>query len=64
MDGYMVTLDKLVYVVVALAILGTVSLALFRAAVGPTVFDRILALNAIGTKAVLLIAVVVFMFLI
>ena len=41
----------------AAAILITMSLALARAAFGPTVFDRILALNMFGTKTVLLIAV-------
>ena len=41
----------------AAAILVTMSLALARAALGPTVFDRILALNMFGTKTVLLIAV-------
>jgi multicomponent Na+:H+ antiporter subunit F len=39
------------------AILVTMCLALVRAALGPTVFDRILALNMFGTKTVLLIAV-------
>ena len=51
----------IIEILVSLAILFTMSLALFRAATGPTIFDRILALNAIGTKTVLLIAVVVFM---
>ena len=36
-------------------------LALARAAIGPTVFDRILAANMFGTKTVLLIAVAGFM---
>ena len=49
-----------VYVIVALAILFTMALALYRAEVGPTWFDRILALNSIGTKTVLLIAVILF----
>ena len=53
--------DEFVFATVALAILATMGLALFRAAVGPTVFDRILAVNTIGTKTVLLIAIVVFM---
>ena len=53
--------ERFVFVAVALAILATMGLALFRAAVGPTVFDRILAVNTIGTKTVLLIAIVVFM---
>ena len=38
----------------------TMGLALIRARLGPTVFDRILALNMIGTKTVLLIAVISF----
>jgi multicomponent Na+:H+ antiporter subunit F len=42
------------------AILVTMGLALTRAALGPTVFDRILALNMFGTKTVLLIAVIGF----
>ena len=39
------------------AIVVTMGLALTRAALGPTVFDRILALNMFGTKTVLLISV-------
>jgi multicomponent Na+:H+ antiporter subunit F len=42
------------------AIIVTMGLALARAALGPTVFDRILALNMFGTKTVLLIAVIGF----
>lgn len=49
-----------VYVAVALAILLTMSFALYRANVGPTWFDRILALNSTGTNTVLLIAVILF----
>jgi len=45
------------FAVAVAAILITMSLALARAALGPTVFDRILALNMFGTKTVLLIAV-------
>lgn len=36
-------------------------LALARASLGPTVFDRILALNVFGTQTVLLIAVIGFL---
>jgi len=39
------------------AILVTMALILSRAALGPTIFDRILALNMFGTKTVLLISV-------
>lgn len=42
------------------AILVTMSLAMVRAILGPTVFDRVLALNMFGTKTVLLICVVCF----
>lgn len=49
------------FVVTMAAILGTMALALLRASVGPTVFDRILALNMFGTKTVLLIAVIGFL---
>jgi multicomponent Na+:H+ antiporter subunit F len=45
----------------SLAILVTMTLALTRAALGPTIFDRVLALNMIGTKTVLLISVVCFL---
>jgi multicomponent Na+:H+ antiporter subunit F len=45
----------------AAAILVTMALALFRAFAGPTVFDRILAVNMFGTKTTLLIAVVGFL---
>lgn len=40
-----------------LAVIVTMALAMTRAIMGPTVFDRILALNMFGTKTVLLIAV-------
>ena len=48
------------YLVVALAVLVTMTLALIRAMLGPTVFDRVLALNMFGTKTVLFICVVEF----
>ncbi len=40
-----------------LALLATIALALLRAALGPTVFDRLQAANSIGTVAMLLLAV-------
>jgi len=46
------------YIVAAAAILVTMTLALIRAMFGPTVFDRVLALNMFGTKTVLLICVI------
>ena len=47
--------------VAALGVLVTMALALVRALLGPTVYDRILALNMMGTKTVLLIAVAGFL---
>lgn len=41
----------------ALALLVAMLLTLVRALLGPTIFDRILAVNSFGTKTVLLIAV-------
>jgi len=49
------------FAVAAAAILITMGLALTRAALGPTVFDRLLALNMFGTKTVLLISVIGFL---
>ena len=45
----------------ALALLATLALALARAALGPTVFDRVQAANTIGTVAMLLLAVLGFL---
>ena len=42
------------------AVLVTMALALARAALGPTVFDRILAANSFGTATVLFIALASF----
>ncbi len=49
------------FIAAAAAILITMALALFRALLGPSVYDRILAVNMIGTKTVLLIAVAGFL---
>lgn len=48
------------FAVAGISILITMCLALTRAILGPTVFDRVLALNMFGTKTVLLICVVCF----
>jgi len=50
-----------VYAVAAIAILVTMLLALARALLGPTVYDRVLAVNMFGTKTVLLVSVVAFL---
>ena len=52
----------MMFVVAAICILITMCLALTRAILGPTVFDRVLALNMFGTKTVLLICVVCFLY--
>lgn len=44
----------------AVAILAVMALVLGRALLGPTVYDRILAVNVFGTKTVLLIAIMAF----
>ena len=45
----------------ALALLVTLALALARAALGPSVFDRVLAANTVGTASMLLLAVLGFL---
>ncbi len=49
------------FVAATIAILVTMAMALIRALLGPTVWDRILAVNMFGTKTVLLIAVIGFL---
>ena len=48
------------FAVAAAAVLVCMVLAMLRAALGPTAYDRVLALNNIGTKTVVLIAVLGF----
>ena len=45
------------FLAVSVAIIVVLVLALVRAFLGPTLFDRILAVNMFGTKIVLLVAV-------
>ena len=47
----------MMFVAAAAALIAGMVLALARAFAGPTVYDRILAVNHIGTQTVLLIAV-------
>ncbi len=49
------------FIAAAAAILITMLLALLRAFIGPTLYDRILAVNMFGTKTVLMIAVLGFL---
>lgn len=50
------------FAVAMIGVLVSMLLALIRAILGPTVFDRVLAANMFGTKTVLLIAVSGFLF--
>ena len=50
------------YIVVSLAILITMVLALARALLGPSAYDRVLAVNVFGTKTVLLLSVIAFLY--
>jgi multicomponent Na+:H+ antiporter subunit F len=54
-------MSQILLAVAALGMLVTMSLALVRALWGPTVFDRILAVNMFGTKTVLMIGVLGFL---
>ncbi len=49
------------FIAAAAALLISMSFALVRAFLGPTIYDRILSVNMFGTKTVLLIAVLGFM---
>lgn len=49
------------FALTAIALLVVMSMALARAFLGPTLYDRILAVNNFGTKTVLLIAVMDFL---
>lgn len=50
------------YYAVTIATLITMALALIRAVLGPSVYDRVLAVNMFGTKTVLLLAVIAFLY--
>ena len=49
------------YYAVTFALLITMAIALIRALLGPSVYDRVLAMNMFGTKTVLLLAVLAFL---
>lgn len=51
----------MMFAAAALALLTTIALALVRAALGPTLFDRAQAVNTVGTVAMLLLAVLGFL---
>lgn len=46
------------YAVVAVAIMVTMILAVARAVAGPSLYDRVLAVNVFGTKTALLLSIV------
>ena len=50
------------YYFVTIATLVTMGLALIRALLGPSIYDRVLAMNMFGTKTVLLVSVIAFLF--
>ena len=49
------------FVAATVGILVSMSLVLVRALLGPTVYDRVMAVNIFGTKTVLLIAAIGFL---
>lgn len=49
-----------VLVLTTMAVFTTMALALFRALKGPTIYDRILAVNVFGTKTVLVVALITY----
>ncbi len=49
------------YTITAITLLVVMAIALIRAFKGPTLYDRILAVNTFGTKTVLLIAIIDFL---
>lgn len=49
------------FAVASVAVMIALALAVTRAILGPTVFDRVLAANSIGTLAILLLAVIGFL---
>lgn len=51
----------MMFAAATIGLLIAMALALIRAYVGPTLYDRILAVNAFGTKTVLMIAVLGFL---
>jgi multicomponent Na+:H+ antiporter subunit F len=51
----------MMFAVATVAILVALALAITRGILGPTVFDRVLAGNTVGTLAILLLAVIGFL---
>lgn len=49
------------FVVAIIAVIAALTIAVTRAILGPTVFDRVLAANSVGTLAILFLAVLGFL---
>lgn len=49
------------FAIASIAVMIALALAVTRAILGPTVFDRVLAANTVGTLAILLLAVIGFL---
>ena len=49
------------FTVAIFALIATMFLALARALLGPSVYDRVLAVNMFGTKTVLFLSIIAFM---
>jgi multicomponent Na+:H+ antiporter subunit F len=45
-----------------IAVLVTMAMAMLRGLLGPSIYDRVLAMNMFGTKTVLLVALVAFIY--
>ncbi len=56
----MIGAESAMFVAAVLGVLVAMAMALLRAILGPTVYDRIMAVNMFGTKTVLLIALLGF----
>lgn len=54
-------MESLMFAIAMIAILATMLMALARSFMGPTLYDRILAINTAGTATVLFIAVLGFL---
>lgn len=50
------------FLYVAIVILFTSFLVLYRATAGPSIYDRVLAVNVIGTKTVVLLVLIGFIY--
>ncbi len=56
----MIGAESAMFVAASLGVLVVMAMALLRAILGPTVYDRIMAVNMFGTKTVLIIALMGF----